>query len=154
MVPRSAQPPRLSSASALGPQWSLGIASSSPALCCSWYRSEDQRCAPIGQLSMPGSCDCIIGCSPPPQAKHLQFASGVHVSSYWMATFLWDLISCFVSVVLSVIIFAAFQATGYTGEGLAGVTMLLVSYDLFPPGWGYVHLDGNISTWVRIFAPG
>ena len=44
-----------------------------------------------------------------------------------MATFLWDLICCLIPVTLSVIIFAAFQVTGYTGEGLAGVAMLLVS---------------------------
>ena len=64
---------------------------------------------------------------PPPQAKHLQFVSGVYVSSYWMATFLWDLICAVVPIVISVVIFAAFQSTGYTGENLAAVALLLVS---------------------------
>ena len=86
-----------------------------------------------------------MGLIPPPlpQAKHLQFVSGVHVSSYWMATFLWDLISCLVPVILSVIIFAAFQATGYTGEGLAGVAMLLVSCVWNKVCKGWWHASGQ-----------
>ena len=77
------------------------------------------------------SCDCVtcfIPFPPPPQSKHLQFVSGVHASSYWVATFLWDLVCSLVPVVFSVILFAGFQVTGYTGEGLAGVAMLLVSF--------------------------
>ena len=44
-----------------------------------------------------------------------------------MATFLWDLISAVVPIVISVVMFAAFQSTGYTGENLAAVALLLVS---------------------------
>ena len=52
--------------------------------------------------------------------------SGVHVSSFWIATFAWDLLNALVPVILSVTIFAAFQVDGYTGDGLAGVFLLLV----------------------------
>ena len=43
-----------------------------------------------------------------------------------MATFLWDLISALVPVVITMVIFAAFQTTGYTGENIAAVGLLLV----------------------------
>ena len=60
------------------------------------------------------------------QAKHLQFVSGVDVSSFWMSTFAWDLMNALVPILLSVVLFAAFQVDGYTGDGLAGVFLLLV----------------------------
>ena len=62
------------------------------------------------------------------QAKHLQFVSGVDVTNYWLATFSWDLINSLVPVSLSVVLFAAFQIDGYSGQGLAAVFCLLVSY--------------------------
>ena len=119
-VYRSAQPPRPSLATLWGQWWSLGTASCLLAMCCSWYRSESQRfgCQFTGLVHMLYF--------PLPQAKHLQFVSGVYVSSYWTATFLWDLISAVVPIVISVVIFAAFQSTGYTGENLAAVALLLV----------------------------
>ena len=61
------------------------------------------------------------------QVKHLQFVSGVRVSSFWISSFVWDLLNAMVPVMLSVILFAAFQVDGYTGDGLAGVFLLLVS---------------------------
>ena len=60
------------------------------------------------------------------QAKHLQFVSGVRATSYWTATFAWDLINCLLPVTISVIFFAAFQIDAYTGDGLAAVFLLLV----------------------------
>lgn len=60
------------------------------------------------------------------QAKHLQFVSGVDVSSYWLATFAWDILNSLIPVIFSIILFAAFQVEGYTGAGLAGVFLLLV----------------------------
>ena len=60
------------------------------------------------------------------QAKHLQFVSGVHISSFWISTFAWDLLNAAVPVILSVLLFAAFQVDGYTGDGLAAVFLLLV----------------------------
>ncbi len=61
------------------------------------------------------------------QAKHLQFVSGVFPSSYWLATFAWDLLNALVPVIVSVILFAAFQVDAFTGEGLAAIFVLLVS---------------------------
>lgn len=61
------------------------------------------------------------------QAKHLQFVSGVHVTSYWLATFAWDLLNVLVPVFVSFVLFAAFQVEGYTGQALGGIFLLLVS---------------------------
>ena len=62
------------------------------------------------------------------QAKHLQFVSGVDVTSYWLATFAWDLLNALVPVVISFVLFAAFQVDGYTGQALGGILLLLVCY--------------------------
>ncbi len=61
-----------------------------------------------------------------PQAKHLQFVSGVHSTSYWTATFAWDLINALLPVIISFILFAAFQIEAYEGDGLAAIFLLLV----------------------------
>ena len=134
---RSVQLPRPSLATPWGQWWSLGIASCLLAMCCSWYRSESQRYVLIGWLVCPNHVTCYF---PPPQAKHLQFVSGVYVSSYWMATFLWDLISAVVPIIITVVIFAAFQSTGYTGENLAAVAMLLVCVCVCVCGVGGIHV--------------
>ena len=60
------------------------------------------------------------------QAKHLQFVSGVHATSYWLATFAWDLLNAFIPVVLTVVIFAAFQINGYKGQNIGALFLLLV----------------------------
>ena len=60
------------------------------------------------------------------QAKHLQFVSGVFPSSYWLATFAWDLLNALIPVLVSLIIFAAFQVEAFSGEGLAAIFILLV----------------------------
>ena len=68
---------------------------------------------------------CIYVCTYR-QAKHLQFVSGVSVGSFWLANLTWDLLSTSLPVLGSVVLFAAFQVDGYTGDGLAGVFFLLV----------------------------
>jgi ATP-binding cassette subfamily A (ABC1) protein 3 len=60
------------------------------------------------------------------KAKHLQFVSGVQASSYWLATFSWDLINSLLPSILTVIIFAAFQVEGYTGENIGAVFLLVL----------------------------
>ena len=60
------------------------------------------------------------------QAKLLQFVSGVFPSSYWLATFAWDLLNASVPVIVSIILFAAFQIESFSGEGLGAVFLLLV----------------------------
>lgn len=48
------------------------------------------------------------------------------MTSFWFSTFAWDLLNAMMPVLLSVVLFAAFQVDGYTGDGLAGVFLLLV----------------------------
>jgi hypothetical protein len=52
--------------------------------------------------------------------------SGVHVTSYWLGTFAWDLLNAMVPALLSFVLFAAFQVDGYTGDALGGILLLLV----------------------------
>ena len=62
------------------------------------------------------------------QAKHLQFVSGVHSSSYWLATFTWDLLNALVPIIISIIIFAAFRVDAFSSpEALGAIFLLLVS---------------------------
>lgn len=62
------------------------------------------------------------------QVKHLQFVSGVHTSSFWLANFLWDNMIIFVVIILSTVVIAAFQIDAFSaGEPLAAVVFLLVS---------------------------
>ena len=77
-------------------------------------------------ITLPNVYTFYITCSYYTQAKHLQFVSGVDVTSYWLATFAWDLINALVPVALSFFLFAAFQVDGYTGDALGGILLLLV----------------------------
>ncbi|XP_019855200.1 PREDICTED: ATP-binding cassette sub-family A member 3-like [Amphimedon queenslandica] len=60
------------------------------------------------------------------KAKHLQFVSGVYPSSYWLATFCWDLLNSLIPAVLTVILFAAFQIDGYKGENIGAIFLLVL----------------------------
>ena len=60
------------------------------------------------------------------QAKHLQFVSGVHSSSYWLASFVWDFLNALIPVVISIIIFAAFQVEAYSSAKVLGAIFLLL----------------------------
>ena len=48
------------------------------------------------------------------------------MTSYWLATLVWDLLNAMVPVAISFVLFAAFQVDGYTGEALGGILLLLV----------------------------
>ena len=61
------------------------------------------------------------------QAKHLQFVSGVNATSYWLATFAWDMVNSLPLIILIIIAFAAFNENGFRGENLAAIFLLLVS---------------------------
>lgn len=50
-------------------------------------------------------------------AKHLQFVSGVHAINYWMSTFVWDMINFMIPGLIIVIIFAAFDISGFIDDG-------------------------------------
>lgn len=60
------------------------------------------------------------------QAKHLQFVSGLHATSYWLSTALWDTLNAMIFVLASTLIFYAFQIESYQGEGLLALFLLLV----------------------------
>ena len=66
---------------------------------------------------------------PPPQAKHIQFVSGVHVTSFWMSAYLWDLINSSVPIIAGVILFAAFPNDSYR-ENIGAVFLLFVRLSL------------------------
>jgi len=59
------------------------------------------------------------------QAKHIQFVSGVHVTSFWVSAFLWDLINSLVTVIFGVILFAIFPNDSYR-ENIGAVFLLFV----------------------------
>ena len=61
-----------------------------------------------------------------PQAKHIQFVSGVHITSFWSSAYLWDMINSLVPVIVSLILFAAFPIDSYR-ENLGTVFLLFVS---------------------------
>ena len=50
-------------------------------------------------------------------AKHLQFVSGVHAFNYWISTFVWDFINFMIPALIIVLIFYAFDISGYIDNG-------------------------------------
>lgn len=61
------------------------------------------------------------------QIKHLQFLSGLHSSSYWLASYAWDLLNTLIPIILTVIIFAAFQVDAFSSsEALGAIFIVLV----------------------------
>jgi ATP-binding cassette subfamily A (ABC1) protein 3 len=61
------------------------------------------------------------------KAKHLQFVSGVNTFSYWLANYAWDLVNAAIVVLITFIIFLAYQADGYKGvTSLSAVFLILV----------------------------
>ena len=69
------------------------------------------------------------------KAKHIQRVSGVHLSSFWLSAFLWDIINYIVPCVIILILFAAFQVPAYQNENLPVVALLLLLY-----GWSIIPL--------------
>ncbi|KAI6653359.1 hypothetical protein LOD99_3579 [Oopsacas minuta] len=69
------------------------------------------------------------------KAKHIQRVSGVHLSSFWLSGFLWDIINYVVPCVFILILFAAFQVPAYKDENLPVVALLLLLY-----GWSIIPL--------------
>ena len=61
------------------------------------------------------------------KAKHLQFVSGVHTTTFWLANFIWDSLIILVAISLSTVVIAAFQLNAFSvGESLAAVVVLMV----------------------------
>ena len=62
------------------------------------------------------------------QAKHIQYVSGVRTSTYWLSTFAWDMLNALGPIVISIVLFAAFQIKAYsTVDALVAIFLLLVS---------------------------
>ena len=73
------------------------------------------------------------------KAKHLQFVSGVNYFAYWLANFIFDLVSFQLTAILAIIIFAAFDRTEYIGsseQGGATYTVILL-YGISGIAWAY-----------------
>jgi len=63
------------------------------------------------------------------KAKHLQFISGVNPASYWVATFLWDMLNYTVPAFITVLIFLCFQTDAYvSSDNLPVLICLLLLY--------------------------
>uniref|UniRef100_A0A8D1K909 ABC transporter domain-containing protein n=1 Tax=Sus scrofa TaxID=9823 RepID=A0A8D1K909_PIG len=70
------------------------------------------------------------------QAKHLQFVSGVSPTTYWLTSFLWDMMNYAVSAALVVSIFVGFQKKAYTSpDNLPALVALLLLY-----GWAVIPM--------------
>jgi ATP-binding cassette subfamily A (ABC1) protein 3 len=70
------------------------------------------------------------------KAKHIQFVSGVSPFSYWMSSFVWDMINYFIPCIVILILFAAFQIPAYVGGTRLGIVIL----QLFLYGWSIIPL--------------
>ena len=68
-------------------------------------------------------------------AKHMQFISGVNVSSYWTGTFAWDFVCYIVPTVFIGIILLAFNYGAYTGSNFVPSIILILLF-----GWASVPL--------------
>lgn len=61
------------------------------------------------------------------KSKHIQFVSGVHATSYWLANFLWDSCVLLIVISMSTIIIAAFQTSAFSaGEPLTAIVIAMV----------------------------
>ena len=58
--------------------------------------------------------------------KHLQFLSGIHPSSYWLASYAWDILNTLIPIVITIIIFAAFQSDAFKSSLTLGLIFVLM----------------------------
>ena len=78
------------------------------------------------------------------QVKHLQFLSGIHPSSYWLASYAWDILNTLIPIVITVIIFAAFRVDAFRSSSVLGaIFLLLVSLYLTIIR---LHYEGEVPT--------
>eukprot|EP00730_Choanoeca_flexa_P008675 TRINITY_DN12519_c2_g2_i2.p1 TRINITY_DN12519_c2_g2~~TRINITY_DN12519_c2_g2_i2.p1 ORF type:complete len:1169 (+),score=384.39 TRINITY_DN12519_c2_g2_i2:494-3508(+) len=64
------------------------------------------------------------------KAKHIQFVSGVDIVSYWLSSYLWDMINFLLPTLGCMILFLAFNVTEYADERLGYVCALFLLYGL------------------------
>ena len=60
------------------------------------------------------------------KAKHLQFVSGVHATSYWFSALLWDLVNSCLPVGLTIVTFRVFPVEAYRGTAMVALLLVLV----------------------------
>jgi ATP-binding cassette subfamily A (ABC1) protein 3 len=66
------------------------------------------------------------------KAKHCQFTSGVNAWTFWLATFIWDVLNYIVPCIAIIITFRAFDIVPYWADGrFMDVFLLMLFY-----GWG------------------
>ena len=77
------------------------------------------------------------------QVKHLQFLSGIHPSSYWLASYAWDLLNTLLPIVITVIIFAAFRVDAFRSSSVLGaifILLVVISVSLIPDARITLHI--------------
>ena len=57
--------------------------------------------------------------------KYLQFLAGMKPTIYWLANFLWDMLTYSLPVILSLLIFLCFGNKAYVGADMVGSTILI-----------------------------
>ncbi|XP_019857855.1 PREDICTED: ATP-binding cassette sub-family A member 3-like [Amphimedon queenslandica] len=79
------------------------------------------------------------------KAKHLQFVSGVNASSYWLGTYVWDLINAYIPAIIIIILFAAFNVEGFEKENLAAVfgLVMLSCWACIPVNYSFSFIFSN-----------
>ena len=60
------------------------------------------------------------------QVKLLQFLSGIHPSSYWLASYAWDMLNTLFPIISTVIIFTAFQSDAFSSTRVLGSIFILL----------------------------
>lgn len=64
------------------------------------------------------------------KAKHIQFVSGVDVVSYWLSSYMWDMVNFMLPTIGCLILFLCFNVEEYSHERLAYVLILFILYGL------------------------
>lgn len=64
------------------------------------------------------------------KSKHLQFVSGLDTVTYWLSNYCWDIINYLVIWLVIVILVAATQVTGYSGQNLASFVVVLLLFGM------------------------
>lgn len=77
------------------------------------------------------------------KSKHLQFVSGMDPTTYWLATFAWDMLNFLVPAFICMVVFLAFNLPAYTGHNFGAVVCLLLLYGfsvtplMYPANWWF-----------------
>lgn len=84
----------------------------------------------FGFSFIPASFAVFVVSERETKSKHLQLISGVSIPSYWVANYLWDIISFAIPATISVIIIIAFGNPNFVGDNFPVVIASFVLYGL------------------------